>query len=374
MKKRMILMVAGMMAFIAIVGGVKFFQVRAAIAQYSSFQPPPEAVTTILAEAEEWPSTLDAIGSVAAVQGVTVSADLPGIVERIRFESGQRVRRGDLLVQLDARQERAQLAAATSARELSALNLDRLRSLREKGVISQAELDRVAAETQQAEARVAEIAAAIERKHVRAPFAGTLGIRQVDLGQYLDAGAPVVSLQALDPIYVDFAVPQQEVARLRLGAEVRVTGEGVPGEPAGRITAFDAVVDDATRNVQVQATFENPDGGLRPGMFVEAKVLLGAATRVIALPASAVNYAPFGDSVFVVEELKGQNGQPYLGVRQQIVRLGRTRGDQVAVLGGLEPGEQVVTSGGFKLRPGAAVQVNNEVQPANESAPQPANS
>jgi membrane fusion protein (multidrug efflux system) len=184
----------------------------------------------------------------------------------------------------------------------------------------------------------------------------------------------VVSLQALDPIYVDFAVPQQEVPRLRLGAEVRVTAEGLPGEATGRITAFDAVLDDATRNVQVQATFDNPDGALRPGMFVEAHVLLGAASRVVALPASAINYAPYGDSVFVVEEMKGPTGQPYLGVRQQIVRLGGSRGDQVAVLGGLEPGEQVVTSGGFKLRPGAAVQVNNEVQPANETAPNPANS
>ena len=374
MKKRMILMVAGMMAFIAVVGSVKFFQVRAAIAQYASFQPPPEAVTTTVAEAGEWAATLDAIGSVAAAQGVTVSADLPGIVERIDFESGDRVRRGDLLVRLDARQERAQLAAATSARELASLNLERLRSLREKGVVSQAELDRVQAESQQAAARVAEIAAAIERKHVRAPFAGTLGIRQVDLGQYLDAGAPVVSLQALDPVFVDFAVPQQEVARLPLGSEVRVTGEGLPGEATGRITAFDAVVDDATRNVQVQATFDNPEGALRPGMFVQARVLRGAATRVVALPASAINYAPYGDSVFVVEEMQGPNGQPYLGVRQQIVRLGGTRGDQVAVLDGLKPGEQVVTSGGFKLRPGAAVQVNNEVQPANESSPQPANS
>lgn len=374
MKKRMILMVAGMMAFIAVVGSVKFFQVRAAIAQYASFQPPPEAVTTTVAEAGEWPATLDAIGSVAAAQGVTVSADLPGIVESIHFESGDRVRRGDLLVRLDARQERAQLAAATSARELAALNLERLRSLREKGVVSQAELDRVQAESQQAAARVAEIAAAIERKQVRAPFAGTLGLRRVDLGQYLDAGAPVVSLQALDPVFVDFAVPQQEVARLPLGSEVRVTGEGLPREAVGRITAFDAVVDDATRNVQVQATFDNPDGALRPGMFVQARVLRGAATRVVALPASAINYAPYGDSVYVVEEMKGPSGQPYLGVRQQIVRLGGSRGDQVAVLGGLEPGEQVVTSGGFKLRPGAAVQVNNEIQPANESAPQPANS
>jgi membrane fusion protein, multidrug efflux system len=375
MKKRMFLMVAAMVLVLAALGSVKFFQVRAAIAQYASFQPPPEAVTTTRTKSEQWPSTLQAIGSVEAVQGVTVSADLPGIVERIAFTSGARVAKGALLVQLDASQERAQLAAAEAERKLADVNLERLRSLRAKGVVSQAEYDRMLAESQQTVARTAEIAAAIERKRIRAPFAGTLGIRQVDLGEYLDAGAPVVSLQALDPIYVDFAVPQQQVARLQAGAEVKVTAEGFAGlEAAGRITAFDAVVDEATRNVQVQATFDNADGRLRPGMFVEAQVLLGSGQTLVSLPASAINYAPYGDSVFVVEEMKGPSGTPYLGVRQQIVQLGAARGDQVAVLSGLRAGEEVVTSGGFKLRPGAAVQVNNEVQPGNDPAPKPANS
>jgi membrane fusion protein (multidrug efflux system) len=374
-KKRMFLTVGAMALFLAAIGSFKFFQIRAAIAQSQSFQMPPEAVTTTRASAEEWPSTLAAIGSVEAVQGVTVSADLPGVVERIDFESGAGVVQGQLLAQLDASQERAQLAAAEAERRLASVNLERMRSLRGKGVVSQAELDRMVAAAQQAGARAAEIAATIERKRIRAPFAGTVGIRRVHLGQYLDAGDAVVPLQALDPIYVRFAVPQQEVARLRPGAAVRVTAEGVADLAAtGRITALDAVVDEATRNVQVQATFDNADGKLRPGMFVHAEVLLGEARRVIALPASAVNHAPYGDSVFVVEQMKGAKGESYRGVRQQIVELGGGRGDLVAVLAGVKEGEEVVTSGVFKLRPGAAVMVNNEVQPSQDAAPAPENS
>jgi membrane fusion protein, multidrug efflux system len=375
MKKRMFLTVAAMLVLIAVLGLVKYFQIREAIAGFASFQPPPEAVTTVVAQPEQWPATLGAIGSVAAVQGVTVSADLPGIVEKITFASGARVGRGDLLVQLDTSQERAQLAAAESQSRLAEVNLERMRGLRAKGVIAQSELDRFEAESQQTTARVSEMRATIERKRIRAPFAGTLGIRQVNLGQYLNPGDPVVELQALDPIYVNFAVPQQELAKLQTGAEVRVTAEGLAGvAPLGRITAFDAVVDEATRNVQVQATFANPDGLLRPGMFVEAQVLLDAGQPVMPLPASAVNYAPYGDSVYVVEDVKGPDGKSYRGVRQQIVELGGTRGDQVAVLSGIKPGEEIVTSGGFKLRPGAAVVVNNQVQPANSAAPKPEDS
>ncbi len=375
MKKRMILTIAAMLVVIAALGLVKFFQIRTAMAQGASFQPPPEAVTTTTARQEYWPAELSAIGSAAAVQGVTVSADMPGIVEKITFTSGASVRKGDLLVQLDTSQERAQLAAAASQRRLSGVNLDRTRGLRQKGVVSQAEFDRIQAESQQASAGTSEIQATIERKRIRAPFSGVLGIRHVNLGQYLNAGDPVVSLQTLDPIYVNFSVPQQELGRLQVGAAVRVTAEGMEGVGAtGRITAFDSVVDEATRNVQVQATFANPQGTLRPGMFVEAQVLLGAGQSAVSLPASAINYAPYGDSVYIVEEMKGPDGKPYRGVRQQIVKLGGTRGDQVAVVSGIKPGEEVVTSGVFKLRPGAAVQVNNEIQPSNSAAPTPEDS
>ncbi len=378
MKKRMFLMLTAVAAFLAAIGTVKFLQVREAIAQASSFQPPPEAVTTTVAKQEQWPASLAAIGTVAAVDGVTVAADLPGIVEAIAFDSGQQVGAGQVLVRLDTSQEEAQLAAAEAQQDLDALSLERMRGLRQKGVTSQAELDRAAAESKQAVAGVGEIRATIARKTIRAPFAGVLGLRQVNLGQYLSAGDAVVSLQSLHPIYVNFALPQQAVGRLHSGAAVRATLEGSPGvDLAGKITAVDAIVDPATRNVQVQATFDNRDGRLKPGMFVETRVLLGAGDSVIALPASAIHYAPYGDSVFVVGDLPrpgSATGETYRGVEQRFVKLGAARGDQVAVVSGIEPGAEVVTSGVFKLRSGAAVEVNNEIQPANDPAPQPEDS
>jgi membrane fusion protein (multidrug efflux system) len=303
---------------------------------------------------------------------VTVSADMPGIVESIAFDSGQWVREGSVLVTLDTKQETAQLAAAEAERDLARLQLERVRGLRSKGVTSQAELDAVSANAKTAEARVGEIEAAIERKTIRAPFSGQLGIRAVNVGQYLEGGSPVAPLQSLHPIHVDFSVPQQQVARLVTGAEVRVRTDGGSGDVrVGRISAIDTVVDEATRNVRVRATLPNSDGRLRSGMFVETEVPLGSGPRVVVLPASSISYAPYGDSVFVVEDIAGPNGESYLGVRQQFVKLGGARGDQVAIVSGVTAGEEIVTSGVFKLRNGAAVQVDNDVQPSNEPAPAP---
>ena len=372
MAKRMVIMLLALAAFVGTVGFLKFRKIQASAAQSSSFQPPPEAVTTIIARQEVWQGSLGAIGTVAAVNGVVVSADLPGIVQKILFASGDEVASGDVLVQLDTRQEQAQLAAAEARLQLTHLNLERFRGLREQGISSQADYDTADAEQKQAEGSAGEIRASIERKTVRAPFAGILGLRQVNLGQYLKSGDPVAPLQSLDPIYVNFDVPQQELARMRSGAQVRVSAEGLPGvEFAGRITAVDTVVDASTRNVRVQATLENPRGRLRPGMFVTARVILDTRDRVVALPASAIAYAPYGDSVFIVEDLKGQNGGTYRGVRQQFVKIGSARGDQVAVLSGIDPGAEVVTSGAFKLRNGAAVEVDNNIQPANDPKPAP---
>lgn len=375
MAKRMILMLTVTAAFIAVLGFVKFQQFQAAAGQAASFQPPPEAVTTVVAKQEPWPATLSVIGTTAAVQGVTVSADLPGIVDRITFESGRFVRQGEVLVHLDTRQEQAQLTAAEAQRDLADLNFDRMQGLVKDGAISRAEYDLAAAEQKQSEARVGEIRATIERKTIRAPFAGILGIRQVNLGQYLSAGDAVVPLQSLHPIYVNFGVPQQEAGQMRAGRSVRITADDVSGvEFMGRITAIDSVVNQATRNVQVQATVPNPDGRLRPGMFVQTAVILGASRPVVALPASAIGYAPFGDSVFIVTELKGADGRTYRGVRQQFVKLGGARGDQIAIVSGVNAGDEVVTSGVFKLRNGAAIQVNNKVQPTNNPAPKLADS
>jgi membrane fusion protein (multidrug efflux system) len=364
MARRMGLMLLIVGLFVAGIGVYKFLQIRAAIAQGSSYAPPPETVTTIVAAEEEWPSTLSAIGSVSALQGVVVSADLAGVVRSISFNSGNQVKQGQVLVRLDTAQEQAQLAEANARRDLAKLNLERAEQLVERGVIAQAELDRLRAEARTAEASEQAIRATIGRKTIRAPFSGQLGIRQIDLGQRLNEGDPIVDLQALGSVYVDFALPQGEVSQLHRGAEVSVVAEnGV--EMKGKVTAINSLIDQATRNVAVQATFANPGARLKPGMFVDVKVDLG----------SAVNFAPYGNSVFVVEQVTDpKTKKAYKGVNQRFIKLGRERGDQVAVLSGIKPGEEVVTTGAFKLRPGAAVVVDNKLKPANEAAPNPADS
>ena len=375
MAKRMIVMLTATLLVVAGLGLVKFKQIQTAIAEGAAFQPPPEAVTTIVAKQEQWPATLSAIGTMAAVQGVAVSADLPGTVQRIHFESGKAVRAGDVLAVLDTQQEQAQLAASQAQRELARTTFDRMQGLLDQRVISRAEFDRATADSRQTTAQVGEIEAVIRRKTIRAPFSGVLGIRQVNLGQYLAGGDPLVTLQSLNPIYVNFGVPQQSAGQMPVGRAVRVRTDDMAGaEWSGRVTAIDAMVSESTRNIQVQATLANPGGRLRPGMFVQTVVMLGPSQAVIALPASAISYAPYGDSVFVVAELKDDQGRPYRGVRQQFVKLGPARGDQIAVLSGIKPGDEVATSGLFKLRNGAAVQINNRVQPANSPAPKPGNS
>ncbi len=375
MNKRMIIMLASIALFFVAIGSFKFLQIKAAIAQGASWQAPPEAVTTIVTSQEKWPSTLSVIGTVAAVHGVTVSADLPGIVEKISFDSGEHVQEGETLVSLDTRQERAQLKAAESQLQLSKLNFDRTKQLLARGVIAQAEYDQLSAETQQAEARAGEIKATIERKQIRAPFQGTLGIRQINLGQYLEGGSAVVPLQSMDPVYVNFDVPQDAAAALRVGDEVRVTADSIATAlPPGKVTAINSVVDEATRTVQIQSEFRNPRGRLRPGMFVEVEARLGTSTKVVALPATAVSYAPYGNSVYVVTDMKDSKGHSYRGVEQRFIKLGSGRGDQVAVVQGLKAGEEIVTSGVFKLRNGASVLVNNKIRPSNSSAPKPEDS
>jgi membrane fusion protein (multidrug efflux system) len=375
MVKRMIVTLGVLTVILSALGFVKFRQIQIAIAEGAQFQPTPEAVTTIVTTEEDWPTTLSAIGTVAAVQGVTVSADLPGTVEQILFDSGQSVRANSVLALLDTQQERAQLAAIEAQRELARITFDRMQGLLNEGVISRAEFDRATAEYRQADAQAAEVRAVIQRKTIRAPFSGVLGLRQVNLGQYLAGGDALVTLQSLNPIYVNFGVPQQSAGQVPVGRGVTITaGELAGAEWRGRVTAIDSLVDETTRNIQVQATLANADGKLRPGMFVQTEVVLGPSQKVMTLPASAVNYAPYGDSVFVVTQLTGEEGKTYQGVRQQFVKLGGARGDQVAVLSGLKPGDEVVTSGVFKLRNGAAVEINNSVRPANDPAPKPENS
>lgn len=375
MARRLILTLAVMLFVLTALGFVKFRQIQSAMAAASSFQMPPEAVTSIVARQEQWPTTMSVIGTVEAVHGVTVSADLPGTVDRIKFESGQAVHAGDVLVELDTRQERAQLAALEAQRDLAKVNYARMQELVKEGVISRMEYDQATAQQRQTEANVAEIRATIERKTIRAPFSGILGIRKVNLGQYLAAGNPIVALQSLNPIYVDFGVPQQTAGQVRVGRTLRISSDELGGQAfPGRVTASDSVVDEATRNVQIQATLSNPESKLRPGMFVQVDVGVGANRSIVTLPASAISYAPYGDSVFIITDLKDPKGRSYRGVRQQFVKVDGARGDQVAVVSGVKPGDEVVTSGVFKLRNGAAVQVNNKVQPENNPAPKPQDS
>jgi membrane fusion protein (multidrug efflux system) len=315
------------------------------------------------------------IGTMEAVHGVNISADLPGTVSKINFESGQSVKQGDVIVELDTRQERAQLAALEAQRDLAKVNFGRTQKLVDEGVLSRQEFDNAVASQKQTEANVGEIRATIERKTIRAPFSGILGIRKVNLGQYLAAGNPIVQLQSLNPIYVNFGVPQQEGAQVKVGSQVVVTAQDLAGKTfKGTVNAQDSVIDEATRNVQVQATLENLQGKLRPGMFVQVEMHYGKPREAVTLPASAISYAPYGDSVFIITDLKDPKGNTYRGVRQQFVKIDGSRGDQVAVVSGLKAGDEVVSSGVFKLRNGAAVTVNNKVQPENNPAPKPQDS
>jgi len=374
MAKRLFLVLGVMAVLLTALGFIKFKQVETAV-HAAAFQPPPEAVTTVVVQREQWPSTMSVIGTMEAVHGVTISADLPGTVARIDFDSGKTVQAGDVLVELDTRQERAQLASLEAQRDLAKINFDRMQKLVNAGVISRMDFDQATAQQRSTEANVAETRATIERKTIRAPFTGILGIRKVNLGQYLSAGSGIVSLQSLNPIYVNVGVPQQAAGQVPVGSKLRITTENVAGRVfAGTVTAIDSVIDEGTRNVQVQATLANPGGELRPGMFVQVEVALGASRPVVSLPASAISYAPYGDSVYVVTDLKDPKGNSYRGVRQQFVKVEGSRGDQVGIVSGLNPGDEVVSSGVFKLRNGAAVQVNNKVQPENNPAPKPEDS
>jgi membrane fusion protein, multidrug efflux system len=372
MLKRMIIMIIFIVIFVGALGFTKYHQIRTSIAQGALYKPPPEAVTTVTASQDKWQTTLNAIGTVTAAQGVIVSADLPGIVSAIAFESGKQVQNGAVLVRLDTKQEEAQLAGATAQQRLAHLNLDRLHSLLAGGAIAKSDADQAEAQAAQADANVTEISATIERKTIRAPFSGILGISQINLGQYVNSGQAIVPLQSLDPVYVDFAIPQQRLADVRVGDELEISVDGQAGVAgAGKITAINSIVDQSTRNINMRATLPNHDGKLVPGMFVQANIFVGTSNPVIALPASSISYTPYGDFVFVVDNIQGQSGETYRGIRQQLVKLGSARGDQVAIIDGVKVGDEVVTSGVFKLRSGMAVVVNNEIQPGNSSTPKP---
>ena len=365
-------------AIVVIVAGglatVKALQIKTLIAAGAAFVPPPETVATVVVREEKWPDTLTAVGSVSAAQGVIVSPEIPGPVKEIAFESGATVKQGDLLVKLDTSSEEAQLRAAEAQVELAQLNADRTRLLRTDKTVSQSELDTAEATLKQFRANADAIRAVIEKKTIRAPFAGRLGIRLVNLGELLDAGKGIVSLQALVPVFVDFSLPQQDLARLQTGLPVRVVSDSYPSNSfTGELAAINPDLDIATRSVRVRAKFENADQLLRPGMFVRVEIILPGGQSVLAIPSTAILSAPFGDSVFVVTpEVK--DGKTNLVAQQKFIRAGRTRGDFVNVETGLNAGDRVVSAGVSKLRSGASVQENNEDAPKSSQTPKPGDS
>jgi membrane fusion protein (multidrug efflux system) len=373
MIKRMLIMLGVAFLFVVGIGAWKVMQIRAAIAQGATFAPPPSAVTTTVAKREQWQPALSAVGSLRAVNGVTVSTDLAGIVSQILFQSGAAVKRGDLLVKLDSQQEEALLRVAEARRDWTKVSLERQRSLVGSGAVSKSDYDSAESEFRQAMAAVDDAQALMARKAITAPFDGLLGIRQVDLGQYLNVGAPIVQLQSVDPIYVEFALPQQNLEQIAVGKKLRLKAAGITGNQfEGEITAINSRLDEATRNITIQGTVRNADGKLLPGMFVNVEVFL-PETDVISVPASSISYAPYGDSVFIVKDKPSADGKMGKEVQQQFVKLGPSRGDQVSIVSGLKEGDEVVSSGVFKLRSGIPVQVNNSVQPGNEANPNPPN-
>ena len=368
--------VFGLLVVIVALGGTKKLQFAAMGAAGAAFDPPPETVTAQAATEETWENVLTANGSVAPVQGVMVGAEVPGKVVSINFDSGANVAVGDLLVQLDVSTESAQLRAAESVADLAKINLGRARELREKGTNASSDLDAAEAQAKQAAAAADNLRAVIAKKSIRAPFTGRLGIRLVQLGQILRDGESIVTLQTVDPIYTNFALPQQFLASLKVGENVRLTTDASPGETfPGKITAIAPEIDAVTRNIRIQATFANPAAKLRSGMFGSVAVLLPSTGSSLVIPSTAILHAPYGDSVFVITDGKNaKTGAAEKTIRQQFIRVGTARGDFVTVVAGLKPGEWVVTTGIFKLRPGMSVIVDNALAPKAELSPKPANS
>jgi membrane fusion protein (multidrug efflux system) len=372
-KRQWVVVVVSSVLLVVVLVGAKAGQIVTMVRAGESFVPPPEAVTTASVEAVKWQPARPAIGSLVAERGVTLGAELPGTVRAISFESGSAVKRGDVLVKLDTSAEEAQLAAALADASLARLTLGRARRLREGQANAQADLDAAEARAAQADATVATLRANIAKKTIRAPFDGRISIRQVELGQVVSPGTPIASLQSVSPIHADFWLPQQALAELSPGQRVRMRTDAFRDRTwDGEITTVNPEVDAATRNVRVRATFPNPDGNLRPGMYANVEVLSTKERSVLVIPATAVMFAPYGDSVFAVEEKKDEAGQTVTVVRQKFVRTGDRRGDLVAVVSGLAPGETVVSSGAFKLRNGTAVAVNNALAPDAQLAPKPA--
>ena len=375
-RKKMWIAIAGVVGLFVLFGLIKGLQISTMISAGKKMTPPPATVTSSVVKAEDWAPTLSAVSSISAFHGAVVATELGGVTSQITFEKGSTAKKGDLLVQLDASAEEAQLHSAEADVELAHADLERSRGLATRKVISKAELDAAESKFKQKTGIVDQMRSMIAKKTIRAPFDGQLGIRQVNTGQMINAGQQVISLQSLDPVFADFALPQQNFSKLSQGLEIRVTTDAVPGRVfKGKLTAVNSMVDVATRNVTVQATLENQDHALRPGMFAKVEVVLPEKERALVIPGSAISYAPFGDSVYVIEKKKDpKTGQESQTIRQQFVRVGEARGDLVSITNGLKAGDTVVGTGVFKLRNGMAVTINNDLAPKPQVNPTPEDS
>lgn len=371
MKQKIVITVIGLIVLLGTLGAIKGLQSSRMMAQKR--QALPETVTAAVVRSEAWETVLTSVASLTAVQGVTVSAEMTGKVVAIAFEPGTMVQAGDLLVQQDIAAETAQLRSAEAAMALAKVNLERATRLLDQKVYSQSDYDSADAQFKQSSAQIDNIKAIIAKKTIRAAFAGLVGIRLINLGQMLSAGDAIVSLQALDPVFANFSLPQQQLTKIKTGLPVRIKTDALPGKVLeGSITAINPQVEAATRNIMVQATIKNPELLLRPGMFATAAVVLPDQERVLAIPATGVLNAPYSDSVFIVENAP-DNSTAAGGkvVRQQFVRLGVRQGDFVAVTAGLKEGDMVVSAGVFKLRNGQPVAVDNTLAPEFKLAPTP---
>lgn len=376
MSKRMLMILALTLVVFGGLLGVKWFGNVMMNRFFDNMPVPAVAVTAAQARVDTWISEVTAVGSVAAVQGANLTTEVAGIVEAIHFDSGSEVKAGDVILTLDSAVDRAELQSLQAAAHLAELERDRLRALYQRRSISKSEFDQRESQLEQAQANVAAKRARIEQKTLRAPYAGRLGIRQVNVGQYVAAGDPIIGLQSLDPVFADFTLPEQRYAEVIVGATVRAEVDALKeAKFEGQITAIEPAIDADTRNFQVQATFANPEQQLRPGMFTRIALNVGEQRDVIVVPRSAISFNPYGNSVFVLgaSEQKDEEGKPQLVARQRFVRTGESRGDLIVVDEGLQVGEQVATSGLLKLRSGAVVTINNSVEPDANIAPTPEN-
>ena len=373
MIKRMVIM---LVAVAVVFGGIFGFQAfKAAMIKkfITALSNPPQTISATTAATSEWQPKIEAIGSLRAVRGADLSLELSGVVESISFNSGDDVAEGASLLKLRTEDDVARLKSLEAMAELAEITLDRAQRLYKTQAAAQATVDSDAANLKNAKAQVAQQQAIIDKKALRAPFAGHLGIRAVDLGQYLGPGTVIVTLQALDPVYVDFFVPQQSVDQVRLSQQVAVKVDAYKDRTfAGEISAINPKVDTTNRNVQIRATLKNPDHQLLPGMYATVDIATGTPTTYVTLPQTAITYNPYGDTVYVVEG-KGNDadGKPQLTARQTFVTVGLTRGDQVAILKGVDEGDMIVTAGQIKLHNGSVVLIDNSVTPTADAAPVP---